>query len=284
MAIIKNTDIAGTDGIQLPVGTTAQRPASPEGGDMRFNSTLDVAEYYYDGSLTGVSATDVWRSMPDITRSSLIVNLDAAEPDSYPGSGTNWNDLAGGTDDGTLENGVGYSTANGGILTLDGTNDSVTLGTPDFFSNDGRLGSIEWIVNMDNFTSGGETDRFWGGNGGSFECRFDASNQLVFDIGASSSLTSNKTDWSANTWYVLCFTWNTRFNRSSFYVNGTLDNTGTATFISLTTSESPFRLGKSGGSASYMDGKYAAFRVYGRELTNMEIFQNFYAVRTRFGY
>jgi len=42
----------GDDGdryIQLPVGTTAQRPANPEPGYLRFNSTLGTAEYW-DGT------------------------------------------------------------------------------------------------------------------------------------------------------------------------------------------------------------------------------------------
>jgi hypothetical protein len=41
--------VAGTDAVRLPAGGTAQRPASPAGGDIRLNTDSDVLEYY-DGA------------------------------------------------------------------------------------------------------------------------------------------------------------------------------------------------------------------------------------------
>jgi hypothetical protein len=38
-----------TGGMWLPNGTTAQRPASPQGGQMRYNTTLAQAEIYQGG-------------------------------------------------------------------------------------------------------------------------------------------------------------------------------------------------------------------------------------------
>lgn len=46
MASLKNTTVAGTGAIQLPVGTTGQRPAAPVNGDMRFNTDISKVEYY----------------------------------------------------------------------------------------------------------------------------------------------------------------------------------------------------------------------------------------------
>ena len=43
-----------TSAVQLPVGTTAQRPASPSTGDFRFNSTTTQAEIYDGSSFTAV--------------------------------------------------------------------------------------------------------------------------------------------------------------------------------------------------------------------------------------
>ena len=42
----KNRGFTGTDGIKMPEGTTAQRPASPRTGELRFNTTVNLAEYY----------------------------------------------------------------------------------------------------------------------------------------------------------------------------------------------------------------------------------------------
>ena len=41
--------ISSTTALQIPVGTTAQRPSSPSAGDLRFNSTTTSAEIY-DGT------------------------------------------------------------------------------------------------------------------------------------------------------------------------------------------------------------------------------------------
>jgi hypothetical protein len=39
-------EIQNTDYLQYPSGTTAQRPASPTAGMMRFNTTTALMEYY----------------------------------------------------------------------------------------------------------------------------------------------------------------------------------------------------------------------------------------------
>jgi len=46
MAQLKNTTIDDTGFLQLPTGTTAQRPSLPEPGHIRFNTTLGVQEYW----------------------------------------------------------------------------------------------------------------------------------------------------------------------------------------------------------------------------------------------
>lgn len=46
MSTLKNTTVNDTQYIQLPVGTTAQRPASPVVGMIRFNTTLSYIEIY----------------------------------------------------------------------------------------------------------------------------------------------------------------------------------------------------------------------------------------------
>ena len=49
MANLKNTTINDTSALQLPVGTTAERPGSPVDGYMRFNSEESKVEYYSNG-------------------------------------------------------------------------------------------------------------------------------------------------------------------------------------------------------------------------------------------
>lgn len=49
MAILKNTSINDTGFIQLPVGTTAQRPTSPINRMTRLNTTTGYVEVYNAG-------------------------------------------------------------------------------------------------------------------------------------------------------------------------------------------------------------------------------------------
>ena len=42
----KNRRFTGTDSIKLPAGSTAQRNGSPSAGDIRFNNSTNLAEYY----------------------------------------------------------------------------------------------------------------------------------------------------------------------------------------------------------------------------------------------
>ena len=49
MAQLKNTTISDIGSLNLPAGTTAQRPASPSAGMIRYNTTINDPEYY-DGS------------------------------------------------------------------------------------------------------------------------------------------------------------------------------------------------------------------------------------------
>lgn len=74
-AIITTLSFANVDSIlQLPVGTTAQRPASASYGTLRFNTTLDNVEVYKsDSDGTG---TDGWGAIggggPSRGRDSII--------------------------------------------------------------------------------------------------------------------------------------------------------------------------------------------------------------------
>ena len=53
--------------------------------------------------------------------------LDAADKNSYIGSGTVWNDVSGNGNNGTLTNGPTFSNANGGCIVFDGVDEYVNV-------------------------------------------------------------------------------------------------------------------------------------------------------------
>ena len=54
-----NNDNPGTGSLSLPVGTTAQRPASPQNGTMRYNTSTQSIEVYTSGSWLNIKPATV---------------------------------------------------------------------------------------------------------------------------------------------------------------------------------------------------------------------------------
>jgi hypothetical protein len=60
---------------------------------------------------------------PNTTTNGLVLSLDAANAKSYISGSTTWRDLSGNNNSGSLVNGPTFSSANGGSIVFDGTND-----------------------------------------------------------------------------------------------------------------------------------------------------------------
>lgn len=141
MAILKSTTVAGTGAIQIPTGTTAERPAAPVDGMLRINTTLNTLERYID---------TIWRYTPDIVRSGLIFNLDVAEPASYPATGNTLFDLTNNNYDLTLFGDPAYSSSNGGFITL---NEGSSGGTGGLIG-----GNLIFDLSIDSYTKSEEIE------------------------------------------------------------------------------------------------------------------------------
>jgi hypothetical protein len=63
---------------------------------------------------------------PRIVTEGLVLAVDAADRNSYAGSGNSWNGLGTGDYTGTLTNGPTFSAADGGSILFDGTNDFIS--------------------------------------------------------------------------------------------------------------------------------------------------------------
>ena len=70
----------------------------------------------------------VYHTGPKIVTDGLVLCLDAADRNSYPGSGASWLDLSGNGYNGTLTNGPTFSSDNAGVFSFDGTDDHVNFG------------------------------------------------------------------------------------------------------------------------------------------------------------
>ena len=84
----------------------------------------------------------------DVVEDGLVLYLDAGNNFSYPGSGTTWRDLSGNVNGGTLVNGVGYNSDNGGSLVFDGVIDYVNFSTYDYNFNNWDKRYPEWKISI----------------------------------------------------------------------------------------------------------------------------------------
>ena len=204
----------------------------------------------------------------------LILDLDAAIPISYPGTGTTWTDLSGNNNNGTLINGVGYTSSDGGSLIFDGVNDYVL--TP--VNIDANPSSVGAWFNA-SITSGARgialTD-----NGG-WDKGFEINNGF-FSIHIGNNLQSTGVSAAANTWYFGFLTYTS--SSMSFYVNGVNVWNGGAPGA---TSGSTVEIGRAnypGGVGSRLfQGSIAQVQIYNRALSPEEVQQNFNVFKRRYG-
>ena len=82
--IVDNVELQGTEAARMPVGTTAQREGSPKKGDIRFNDTTNLMEYYTGNEWKAID------SSPTVTSISPLVLDKDSSTDDIVITGTNF--------------------------------------------------------------------------------------------------------------------------------------------------------------------------------------------------
>jgi hypothetical protein len=241
---------------------------------------------------------------PNIVKSNLVLCLDAASSRSYPGSGTTWFDVSGNGNHFTLFNGVGYSTANGGSLTFDGTNDYAAS------TNNINLTSFSYIAVEVFYRSNVTTDSMvfehttnWNTQTGGFGFYI---NSTGGPVSTNMNHTNYRTGSAAGTNIPRNYnvTDNTIWNNNLNLFGAVSDSTGRlaytnsslATFIassqgySTTTvttagglfANAIFYIGSRGGTSSYFNGSIGSLKIYGFKIDATQVAQNYNAQKSRF--
>jgi hypothetical protein len=89
----------------------------------------------------------------NIVTDGLVLHLDAGRPESYTDGETTWRDLSGNNNNGTLENGVGFTVDDGGSLEFDGVNDYVSISNASSLQVD-NFTLEAWVYPINNSESG----------------------------------------------------------------------------------------------------------------------------------
>ena len=208
---------------------------------------------------------------PRIVTDGLVLCLDAANPKSYPGSGTTWKDLSGNGNDGTLINGPSYSSDNKGVIVLDGVNDYIDISLNLYTSNYTIIGTARYVT-IGGRTFSGKNNNWLMGHWSSSTVKYYA-DQWVTD--------TNNSENSDTNWRIYAATGDYSGDSWAFYVNGQL-NTGPNS--GGTNGPNGFRIGRYGPtSGEYSNSHISNLIVYNRVLTTDEIRQNYNALRGRYG-
>jgi hypothetical protein len=222
---------------------------------------------------------------PRTVTDGLVLHVDAANPKSYPGSGSTWYDMSTSSINGTLD-----------THTFDSTTKSLT------FSGNNTSCDIQ-LAGVPLNTTTGNTIEQW------FNCAANNSMPITFwdlqlDLWVSNSTFGINNGASLiygidftnlfNTW-VHCavyipYNWSSvTASNAKMYINGesqTLTQRQGGFGTRTVTSSQNMGIGGgfiSGSNTYNFSGKIATTKIYSRELTAAEIAQNFEATRGRFG-
>jgi Concanavalin A-like lectin/glucanases superfamily len=212
-----------------------------------------------------------------IVRDGLVLHLDAANVKSYPGSGTVWNDLSGKGNNGTLVNGVGYSTSNNGSLMFDAIDDGVSIQS-----------SIGYTTEVSVFgfikTTGTPGSGYHILCGPTYlEISIPTAGQIRTGIETSTGrqVSNHGSGLTDGNWHQVGMTFSNNVKKSYIDGNYVGEMTTTGTLINSFANRA---LGVFGiGSGYTMKGHISNYSVYSRALSDAEIKQNFEALRGRYG-
>lgn len=229
---------------------------------------------------------------PKIVTDGLVLCLDAGNRKSYPGSGTNWNDLSGNNNTGSLVNGPTFTGSFGGGIVFDGVDDYINLPTNLIIHDSGNpftfsiwfkttstgilLGqqatstpdvSTGWVPAIYVGSSGNLiTSCFWGNSTG--------------NISTSAAVVNN------GSWNNITVTFQSSIQIS--YLNG-------VSYASLAKTQTNYAptyyyflgSGRAVGwtqapASPYFNGSISKFLYYTRSLSSLEVLQNYNATKARF--
>jgi len=227
---------------------------------------------------------------PRIITDGLVLSLDAADKNSYIGSGTAWTDLSGNGNNGTLTNGPTFDSGHGGSIVFAGDNDVVNFGVAsNLFDLDMSEFSIElWFRGNGTTPTTGTSPRHLGFTYGIR--LIPTTTGYSFGVDDTGASTINYISYSDgpnlrddNSWHqIVC---SNNGTTSYIYQDGVLRASGVAAWTGETRwPTNPIYLGRDNNNNNYFfTGKIAIFKVYTKTLSSAEISQNFNAQRSRFG-
>lgn len=238
---------------------------------------------------------------PTLVTDGLIFSLDAGDRNSYPGSGTVWQNIAGSGYAGGFVNGASFtSSLNQGAISTNTTSSYITIAgntsnNDNAWTADNTIGSNTvcyeiWVRTTD--IDGRILSKPWNG-GGQYNLALDASNWTVM-VGANLTSTITFANSLNNGLWRQIVVWASA-TQIGYYIDGGayagsqnhgltggVGSSGNATLTLMLMSLYPYGEGWSGNSSFTVLGNVAVFRKYNRVLSAQEVRLNYHVLKSRF--
>ena len=241
------------------------------------------------------------RGGPDIIEDGLVLHLDAADRNSYAGSGSTIYDLVDSTTNGTLTNSPTFSSANGGSISFDATNETVQLNKKaedlNIHRSSKNFSICVWFMDE----SDGSAFQTLFANESGYNARvgiYLTTNRRLFarvrnGSGTSITVTSSENSFAASTWNYGVMTHEAHpavevkayLNSEYIGANSNPGSFGSTAYYYYDIGAVPMKLGRSHHSYAYnpLSGKIACASIYNKVLSANEVQQNYNATKGRFG-
>jgi len=225
----------------------------------------------------------------NLVTSGLVLNLDAAKVDSYPGAGTVWRDISGNNLTGSLVNGPTFTgIGKQAAIVFDGVDDECNIGNVLF--NSASAATIDMWISIPSMNGGKYIAAKGSAGDGIYTFYMNTgpgpsgglSSYIRFLMGNQSGSTSSVIEYgnlNFNQWYNFTFTYDGSFVRG--YQNAASPRSSSLSG-NLYTTTSPIQLASSKYGAQSACS-FSNFKIYNRALSAAEITQNFNALRGRYG-
>ena len=219
---------------------------------------------------------------PRIVTNGLVLALDAADKNSYPGSGTTWTDLSGNKINTTLINGPTFNTNNGGIIVFDGTNDAANATTTAINRADGEeITVVCWIKPS---RTSGQYSVFCTNRSNDISVY----NWIFYQHTTDGAISfhgdnQNKSSYipTINVWVSVTATVTTA-GLLTLYING-ISNYTVAGYTYGNGTPSVLGVGADPQGQEAFQGNISQVLIYTTALSASEVLQNYNAVKSRFG-
>ena len=225
-----------------------------------------------------IGGTNMKKAAIRIVSSNLVLNLDAGNISSYPGTGANWYDLSG-NNTASLVNSPTYTSSFGGNFILNGSGQYASVSNVYNFATSNQFTAIIWAKSAVSL---------WNDYGFLVSRRDQFIIHPILNTKDVNYYISTTSGYASVTYTVPDITKFAQYAMTydagalEVYHNG-VRVTGATIATTLSSDTGVIEIGKDETWARYLNGNISAVQLYNRALSASEVTQNYNALKSRFG-